>query len=86
MRNIEPDVIFIGGDVSYDDGLRRCYYSWDSYLNMWENELFKPLNRTLPFVFALGNHGNLFIKYYIIKWYVYKYSIIAYILFFCVFF
>ncbi len=32
----DPDVIVIGGDVAYDDGMRTCYYSWDNFYDMFE--------------------------------------------------
>jgi hypothetical protein len=32
IANYNADVIIIGGDVAYDDGLATCYYSWDTFL------------------------------------------------------
>ncbi|KRX10340.1 hypothetical protein PPERSA_03647 [Pseudocohnilembus persalinus] len=56
IKNIDPHALIIGGDIAYDDGIRGCYYSWDTFLKMWEQELFLPLNKTIPFIFTLGNH------------------------------
>jgi len=50
-----PDVLVIGGDAAYDDGLQACYYSWDLYLHTFEN-LNSVVNRTIPFIISVGNH------------------------------
>ena len=36
MGLLNPDVILIGGDVSYDDANKNCYYSWDTMLWSFE--------------------------------------------------
>lgn len=30
-----PDIIILGGDTVYDDGMRSCYYSWDNFYRMF---------------------------------------------------
>jgi hypothetical protein len=30
-----PDIIILGGDTVYDDGMRSCYYSWDNFYSMF---------------------------------------------------
>lgn len=27
----DPDAIILGGDTVYDDGMRTCYFSWDTF-------------------------------------------------------
>ncbi len=50
-----PDVILLGGDTVYDDGMRNCYYSWDNFYHMFE-ALFDRIGRIIPIVFTVGNH------------------------------
>lgn len=33
----DPDVIVIGGDLAYDNGMRTCYYSWDNFYYLFED-------------------------------------------------
>jgi hypothetical protein len=50
-----PDVMIVGGDAAYDDGIQACYYSWDMYL--WGFEKYNAqVNRTIPFIVSVGNH------------------------------
>jgi hypothetical protein len=35
LVNYDPDIIIIGGDIAYDDGMRTCYYSWDNFYNIF---------------------------------------------------
>ncbi len=37
IEKFEPDLIMIGGDIAYDDGMSTCYYSWDTFLGMFED-------------------------------------------------
>jgi hypothetical protein len=55
-KNHDIDVFVVGGDVAYDDGLRACYLSWDTWFDMFESELFAPLGRIVPFIIGFGNH------------------------------
>jgi len=50
-----PDVIILGGDTVYDDGMRSCYYSWDNFYSMFE-PVYEKLNRLVPLVMSIGNH------------------------------
>ena len=34
--NFNPDIIMIGGDIAYDNGLRSCWYSWDNFYRMFD--------------------------------------------------
>jgi len=52
---VKPQIIIIGGDIAYDNANHYCYYSWDLFLWAFENE-FKIMNRTVPFIFSVGNH------------------------------
>lgn len=45
----------VGGDVAYDDGMVDCYYSWDTFLSLFD-ELSKANNRLIPLMTAVGNH------------------------------
>lgn len=50
-----PDVLIVGGDAAYDDGIQACYYSWDMYF--WGFEKYNAkMNRTIPFIVSVGNH------------------------------
>lgn len=51
----DPDVIVIGGDLAYDDGMRTCYYSWDNFYDILE-KVNKKLNRLVPIILTIGNH------------------------------
>jgi hypothetical protein len=36
LTEFNPDIIMLGGDTVYDNGLRTCYYSWDVFYSMFE--------------------------------------------------
>lgn len=36
LITFNPDVMIIGGDIAYDDAVRSCYYSWDSFYTLFE--------------------------------------------------
>lgn len=55
LVDYNPDIIIIGGDNTYDDGMRTCYYSWDNFYNLFD-ELNNKLNRLVPLVMSVGNH------------------------------
>jgi len=55
LEALDPDVIIIGGDGAYDNGMRSCYYNYDSFLNMFES-LNKKLNKIVPIILGIGNH------------------------------
>ena len=52
---IDLDVIQIGGDIAYDDGMAHCYNCWDiffeHYMGMW-----RSLGRVVPLLLTVGNH------------------------------
>lgn len=35
LSEFNPDIILLGGDTVYDNGLRTCYYSWDVFYSMF---------------------------------------------------
>lgn len=55
LNDFAPDVIILGGDTVYDDGMRSCYYSWDNFYRMFE-PVYEKLNRLVPIVMSIGNH------------------------------
>ncbi|RYE40097.1 MAG: metallophosphoesterase family protein, partial [Sphingobacteriales bacterium] len=55
LRNYNPDVILVGGDIVYDNGDQSCYYCWDYYLNQFD-ALNKHRNKLIPLILAFGNH------------------------------
>lgn len=34
-KTYDPHVLIIGGDISYDDAMPTCYYSWDNYYEIF---------------------------------------------------
>ena len=50
MAELKPHVIFIGGDVVYDNAFHSCACAWDLFLSSWESR------DLIPFSFAAGNH------------------------------
>ncbi len=55
LINFNPDIIILGGDISYDNGVRSCYYSWDTIYLMFE-PVYEKLNRLIPIIMTVGNH------------------------------
>jgi hypothetical protein len=53
----KPDVIVLGGDIAYDNGMDTCYYTWDQFLGIFEymNQVKGSL---IPFIFSIGNHDS----------------------------
>lgn len=49
------DVVIIGGDISYDDAMSTCYYSWDNFYEIFEG-LNSKLGRLVPMILTVGNH------------------------------
>ena len=35
LDSFNPDVIILGGDIAYDNGMRICYYTWDTFLDLF---------------------------------------------------
>ena len=57
-QDVEPDLILIGGDISYDNNMDTCYSTynfvmWDLPYN-WTQE--DGSTRLVPLIFAAGNH------------------------------
>ena len=55
LIDFNPHVIIVGGDNAYDDGMRTCYYSWDSIYDLMD-ELNSKLGRIVPLIMTVGNH------------------------------
>ena len=55
LADFDPDVLLIGGDISYDDAIRACSYSWDNFFWNFES-LDLVINRTIPMILSIGNH------------------------------
>jgi hypothetical protein len=51
----KPDIIFIGGDVAYDNNIPACSYTWDFFLHMIEG-ISNQVGYIVPLALALGNH------------------------------
>jgi hypothetical protein len=52
----QPIALSIGGDLSYDNGMRSCYRRWDTWLSMIEAKLTSSAGRIIPLITAIGNH------------------------------
>lgn len=52
---VKPDIIFIGGDISYDNNLIDCVWTMDYLLRHYQ-ELTVQVGRLIPLVLAIGNH------------------------------
>ena len=55
-RQNNPDLILIGGDFAYDNGVQSCYYAFDQLLWYIENNIFIPMQNLVPMVISIGNH------------------------------
>ena len=55
ISQVDPDVVMIGGDLAYDNNIKHCYYTWDYFLNIFE-DLNKRVGRLVPLVMTTGNH------------------------------
>lgn len=53
--NYKPDIIFMGGDIAYDNNIPACAYTWDFFLNMIE-EISNQVGYIIPLVLSVGNH------------------------------
>jgi len=53
---LNPDVILIGGDFAYDNGLQSCYYCFDQTLWNIEQDIFGQNGYIVPMVISIGNH------------------------------
>ena len=55
LSSFAPDIIILGGDTVYDDGMRACFNSWDQFYLMFD-EVNTKLDRIVPLVLSVGNH------------------------------
>ena len=55
-NNPKVDMILIGGDLSYGDGNRGCYASWDGLFNMFQTSIYDELGYHIPIMYTIGNH------------------------------
>ena len=53
--SVGPDIMAIGGDLSYDDGEPTCYFTWDNMLRSFAQSTLTA-GRLVPFLFSIGNH------------------------------
>ncbi|CAI2386673.1 unnamed protein product [Moneuplotes crassus] len=59
LKNINPDLVMIGGDIAYDNNIATCYQTWDYLLkNLLLQKFDEETNthRVIPIIFATGNH------------------------------
>ena len=52
----DPDMIFIGGDLAYGNGIRTCYRRWDNWLKLYSTMAITPKGESIPLLTAIGNH------------------------------
>ena len=55
VSQLKPDVFFIGGDLSYDDNMPSCAYTWDQFFTMY-GTITTQLGYLMPMVAGVGNH------------------------------
>jgi metallophosphoesterase superfamily enzyme len=55
VARYKPDIIFIGGDVAYDNNIPACSYTWDFFIGMIE-QISNEVGYIVPLALALGNH------------------------------
>ena len=48
-------MIVIAGDISYDNGIRACYYCYDQFLDMFK-PVYQQKGALVPLVIGVGNH------------------------------
>lgn len=51
----DTDVIFIGGDIAYDNNMPACFFTWDLFLGDYD-AMSQRVGRIVPIVLAIGNH------------------------------
>lgn len=55
VTQLKPDIFFIGGDLSYDDNIPSCAYTWDQFFAMY-GKITTELGYLMPMVAGVGNH------------------------------
>ena len=56
---LQPDLIMIGGDISYDNSIPECYMAWDYLLKSLPiliKDEKSEFSRIIPIIFGVGNH------------------------------
>eukprot|EP00343_Euplotes_focardii_P010305 CAMPEP_0205827756 /NCGR_PEP_ID=MMETSP0206-20130828/32968_1 /ASSEMBLY_ACC=CAM_ASM_000279 /TAXON_ID=36767 /ORGANISM="Euplotes focardii, Strain TN1" /LENGTH=277 /DNA_ID=CAMNT_0053128933 /DNA_START=1068 /DNA_END=1901 /DNA_ORIENTATION=+ len=59
IKNLDFDMILVGGDIAYDNNVPTCYRAWDYFLRHTpHNKLDTATNSTriIPMLLAVGNH------------------------------
>jgi hypothetical protein len=59
VRNLDFDLIMIGGDVAYDNNVPTCYRPWDYFLINLPYDKYDPITdttRIVPLLMSVGNH------------------------------
>lgn len=51
----KPDLIVLGGDIAYDNGMDTCYYTWDQFFGVFEY-MNKVKGSLIPLILSVGNH------------------------------
>ena len=52
-----PDVMLIGGDIAYSNGLPTCYQRWDAWFTEVASQFVYPTSQQLiPMLLSIGNH------------------------------
>ena len=49
------DIIQIGGDISYDNGMPNCYTCWDLFFTQYK-ALCEAHRKIIPLILSVGNH------------------------------
>ena len=55
LESVNPDIILIGGDISYDNNLIDCAWTMDYVFRQYAS-LTNTLDRLVPLILAIGNH------------------------------
>ena len=55
VSKMDPDVISIGGDISYDNNMIDCYWTHDLFLEQYEKATLS-IGRLVPLILGVGNH------------------------------
>jgi hypothetical protein len=61
---VKPELIALGGDVMYDNGMKTCYCSVDRFLNEFYKALKGDNNHLVPYIFGIGNHETGWVRAY----------------------
>jgi len=52
----DPYMVFMGGDIGYDNGFNECYCIMDWILDYWEKGAIWSDGAMIPFATSAGNH------------------------------